>query len=141
MFRKFFARDHLLMIGLILLGVATVAAGFASGRSTLEYALSTDARQASAHWVERTEDWLFRKDFEQIEEISEQQVVIVAPRIYDSYRKLAKGDGAEDFKIARSIHEEFGLLAAIDQMFSGWISKLTDGFTRPCKPCKKFCVA
>jgi diguanylate cyclase (GGDEF)-like protein len=125
MFRKLLARDLLLMIGLVLLGVATVAAGFASGRSTLEYALSTDARQASARWVERTEDRLFRKGFEQIEEISEHQVVIVAPRIYDSYRKMSMGDGAEDFRIARSIHEEFGLLAAIDQMFSGWISKLT----------------
>jgi len=125
MFRKLLARDRLLMIGLVLLGVATVAAGFASGRSTLEYALSTDARQASARWVERTEDRLFRKGFEQIEEISEHQVVIVAPRIYDSYRKMSMGDGAEDFRIARSIHEEFGLLAAIDQMFSGWISKLT----------------
>ncbi|GAG83378.1 unnamed protein product, partial [marine sediment metagenome] len=102
-----------------------MAAGFASGRSTFEYALSTDARRASAQWVERTENRLFRKGFKQIEEISEQQVVIVARQIYDGYRKLANGDNAGDYRITRSIHEEFGLLASIDKLFSGWITRLT----------------
>ncbi|MHA1164046.1 MAG: putative bifunctional diguanylate cyclase/phosphodiesterase [Alphaproteobacteria bacterium] len=125
MFRKFFARDRLLMAGLVLLGIITVAAGFTSGRSTFEYALSTDARQASARWVERTEDRLFRKGFEKIEKLSEQQIVIVAPRIYDSYRVQAKNNDAEKFRIARSVHEEFGLLAGIDKLFSGWITRLT----------------
>ena len=60
MLKTFFVRDRLVMAGLIMLGLATVAAGFVSGRSTFQYALSTDARQASAQWVKRVEGQLFR---------------------------------------------------------------------------------
>ena len=125
MLQKIFVRDRMLMAGLIFLGIATVAAGFASGRSTFQYALSTDARQASAHWVERTENRLFRKGLKQIDEISEQQVLIVSPQIFKGYKAFAKIEDIGKFRIARSIHEEFGLLAGIDRMFSGWITRLT----------------
>lgn len=126
MFQNFFIRDRLLMAGLILLGIVTVAAGFVSGRSTFQYALSTDARQASARWVERAEDRLFAQRSKHIGEISKQQVVIVAPRIFERYKAGAKKDGGKGLRIARSSHEESGLLAGIDRLFSGWIARLTD---------------
>ncbi len=45
------ARDRLVMAGLILLGLLTVVAGILSGRSTLNYVLARDAREAALSWA------------------------------------------------------------------------------------------
>ena len=41
------ARDRLVMAGLVILGLLTVVAGVLSGRSTISYVLSRDAREAA----------------------------------------------------------------------------------------------
>ena len=41
------ARDRLVMTGLVLLGLLTVIAGVLSGRSTIDYVLGRDAREAA----------------------------------------------------------------------------------------------
>jgi hypothetical protein len=41
------ARDRLVMAGLVILGLLTVVAGILSGRSTLDYVLVRDARDAA----------------------------------------------------------------------------------------------
>ena len=41
------ARDRLVMAGLVILGLLTVVAGVLSGRSTINYVLSRDAREAA----------------------------------------------------------------------------------------------
>ena len=43
-------RDRLVMAGLVTLGLLTVMAGVVSGRSTLEYVLNKDARDAALSW-------------------------------------------------------------------------------------------
>ena len=45
------ARDRLVMAGLIILGLLTVVAGILSGRSTLNYVLARDAREAALSWA------------------------------------------------------------------------------------------
>ena len=45
------ARDRLVMAGLVILGLLTVVAGILSGRSTLNYVLARDAREASLSWA------------------------------------------------------------------------------------------
>ncbi len=45
------ARDRLVMTGLVLLGLLTVIAGVLSGRSTIDYVLGKDARQAALIWA------------------------------------------------------------------------------------------
>jgi diguanylate cyclase (GGDEF)-like protein len=45
------ARDRLVMTGLVLLGLLTVIAGVLSGRSTIDYVLGKDARQAALSWA------------------------------------------------------------------------------------------
>ena len=45
------ARDRLVMAGLVALGLLTVAAGVISGRSTINYVLSKDAREAALNWA------------------------------------------------------------------------------------------
>ena len=126
MFREFFARDRMVMAGLIILGAATVAAGFVSGRSTFQYALSTDARQAAAKWVGKAENQLFRQQSPAGERLLEQGVTIVAPKLFSEYRTRARSAGAQNLRIASSAREESGLLAGIDKLFSGWITNLTN---------------
>ena len=125
MFRQIFIRDRMVMVGLVVLGILTVAAGFVSGRSTFQYALSTDARQASTQWVKRVEDRLFRQQPDEIGKISNQKVVVVAQSKLSEFQRLARERDAPNLRIARSVHEESGLLAGIDKLFSGWITKLT----------------
>ena len=45
------ARDRLVMAGLLVLGLLTVVAGVLSGRSTINYVLSRDAREAALSWA------------------------------------------------------------------------------------------
>jgi diguanylate cyclase (GGDEF)-like protein len=45
------ARDRLVMAGLVLLGLLTVIAGVLSGRSTINYVLGRDAREAALSWA------------------------------------------------------------------------------------------
>jgi hypothetical protein len=45
------ARDRLVMAGLVILGLLTVVAGILSGRSTLNYVLARDAREAALSWA------------------------------------------------------------------------------------------
>jgi hypothetical protein len=52
MLAEFFARDRLIMTGLVILGLLTVLAGVASGRSSVDYVLDHDARSAATTWAE-----------------------------------------------------------------------------------------
>ena len=44
-------RDRLVMAGLVVLGLLTVVAGVLSGRSTINYVLGRDAREATLTWA------------------------------------------------------------------------------------------
>lgn len=125
MFRKFFIRDRLVMAGLVLLGIVTVAAGFVSGRSTFQYALSTDARQASTQWVRQIEARLFSRQTSKVGQFSGQKIIVVAPEKISDYQKSVHKIKKSKLRIARSVSEEFGLLSGIDRIFSGWITQLT----------------
>ena len=48
------ARDRLVMAGVVL-GLLTVIAGVLSGRSTTNYVLSRDAREAALSWAGDTQ--------------------------------------------------------------------------------------
>ncbi|MFQ5625513.1 MAG: hypothetical protein ACE5FM_02545 [Methyloligellaceae bacterium] len=125
MFKKFFDRDRMVMVGLIVLGALTVAAGFISGRSTFQYALSTDARHAGARWVEKAEGRLFQQQVAPIGRVSDQYVTIAAPKLFSEFQARARETSIQKVRIARSLHAEPGLLGGIDTLFSGWITSLT----------------
>ncbi len=125
MLRQFFIRDRMVMAGLVILGIVTVAAGFVSGRTTFQYALTTDARQASTQWVRQVESRLFKPTPFELGLIADQKVVVVAPELLSKYQEQARKTRSRDLRIARSVHEQSGLLAGIDKLFSGWITKLT----------------
>ena len=46
-------RDRWIMAGLVTLGLFTVIAGVLSGRSTIDYVLGRDAREAALAWSEK----------------------------------------------------------------------------------------
>lgn len=45
------ARDRLVMAGLVVLGLLTLVAGVLSGRSTINYVLAKEAREAALSWT------------------------------------------------------------------------------------------
>lgn len=126
MFKKLFVRDRMIMTGLIILGLLTVSAGFVSGRSTFQYALATDARQASAHWVELFEHKLHALQSNVPGEVSGHKVITLAPGLLARIRQSPEGSGASRVAIGMPAGQETGLLAGIDSLFAGWIGTLTD---------------
>jgi hypothetical protein len=56
------ARDRWIMAGLVMLGLFTVLAGVLSGRSTINYVLGRDARDASLTWAKEVNDRLRTAD-------------------------------------------------------------------------------
>lgn len=52
------AHDRLIMAGLVILGLFTVAAGVLSGWSTIDYVLSRDAREAALTWTAELDERL-----------------------------------------------------------------------------------
>ncbi|MDA7946532.1 MAG: EAL domain-containing protein [Hyphomicrobiaceae bacterium] len=128
MLQNFFRRDWLIMVGLIVLGVLTVTAGFYSGHSTFEYALSTDARQASTRLVSQAETSLFGKHVGGAKQVAGEPVVVVAPRLFSQLREDASRDGSRDLEIAKSVHGNSFLLKTLDKYLSGWMSNLTQVF-------------
>lgn len=125
MLEKFFDRDRLVMAGLVVLGILTVTAGFASGRATFQYALSTDARQASTQWVKTIETKLFRKPVDSLQRIGKYRIVVSEPSEFAELRKQAQAGYSRGSVSVRSVNKESGLLGAVDMMVSGWISRLT----------------
>ena len=126
MLRRFLVRDRMVMTGLIVLGLLTVAAGFVSGRSTFQYALSTDARHAAMAWVDRAEREVYLLHKLEDKTIAGKPAKVIAPDLLANLRKLPPAYTNSDSRIAQSGHEVSGLLAGIDRMFSGWIRGLTE---------------
>jgi len=112
-------------MGLIALGVLTVVAGFLSGQATFQYALSADARQVATQWVKSVDAELFsgRSDAHRLNPAG--RFVVLAPRKISEYREEIGKNGHDNFRIARSVHGDTGLLSSIDGLFSGWITNLT----------------
>lgn len=126
MLKQFFVRDRMVMTGLVVLGLLTVAAGFVSGRTTFQYALSTDARQASTVWVKRAERAIYAVRGGAGSKIDHHPVRIMEPGLLAEIRQQSPVYRAVETTIARTAHEQSGLLAGIDRLFSGWIRGLTD---------------
>lgn len=125
MFKILFVRDRMIMAGLIVLGILTVTAGFVSGRTMFQYALSTDARYAAIQWIGMVEDQLFQQRVSPSARISGKGVTIVAPKLFGNIRARARKTPAQKLRIARLAQKEFGLLGGVDILLSGWIANVT----------------
>ena len=125
MLGSFLGRDRLVMVGLIILGILTVTAGFVSGRTTFQYALSTDARHASKQWVRVLESKLFEQDMASDSIIANQKIIVSDVKKLEYLQDQSAYKAGSRLEIAKSVNGQAGLLAGIDRLFSGWISRLT----------------
>ena len=129
MLRSFFFRDWIIVVGLVVLGALTITAGFFSGRATFEFALSTDARQASTQLVNRAEaDLSATPAAGNTDAVAGMPVVVVAPKLLSRLREHAPGKEPGGAQIAWSVHGESSLLSIVDRYLSGWINSLTQVF-------------
>jgi diguanylate cyclase (GGDEF)-like protein len=109
------ARDRLVMTGLVLLGLLTVIAGVLSGRSTINYVLGRDAREAALSWAGKINSSLAEQGAH-------------APQVLDRNLDILNADAfaAEAGKPATlpasaTTEREMPLVEDIDRLTSGWV--------------------
>ncbi len=112
------------MIGLVVLGLFTVVAGVLSGRSTINYVLGRDAREAALSWTRQIDDRL-RQPANSERVLDEDVHVLNEPGL----RNLAEnGDGANIALPASPSFgaERFSLLHGLDRITHGWLLSNVD---------------
>ena len=112
------ARDRLVMAGLVILGLLTVIAGVLSGRSTINYVLSRDAREAALSMSAEIEKGL-AKEQPASRVLGKDVEVIDADSLHQSF---AGGEGSKaPLPASRSLKDEgFGLIEWFDDLTMGW---------------------
>ena len=112
------ARDRLVMAGLVILGLLTVIAGVLSGRSTINYVLSRDAREAALSMSAEIEKGL-AKEQPAWRVLGKDVEVIDADSLHQSF---AGGEGSKaTLPASRSLKDDgFGLIEWFDDLTMGW---------------------
>ncbi len=113
------AGDRLVMAGLVILGLLTVVAGVLSGRTTINYVLSRDAREAALSMSAEMEKGL-------ASQASGATHVLGKPvEILDSQalsQGSAESGGEAKLPASRSLKEDgFGLIEWFDNVTKGWV--------------------
>ena len=106
-------RDRLIMAGLVVLGLFTVLAGVLSGRSTIDYVLTRDARDAALTWANQLDDRLRASDIDGLKVLDTAAVQnIMNQRSVDPATlppgATVRGDG-------------FNLIDRFNQLTDGWL--------------------
>jgi len=106
-------RDRLIMAGLVVLGLFTVLAGVLSGRSTIDYVLTRDARDAALTWANQLDDRLHASDIDGLKVLDTAAVQnIMNQRSVDPATlppgATVRGDG-------------FNLIDRFNQLTDGWL--------------------
>ena len=107
------------MAGLVVLGLFTVAAGVLSGRSTINYVLGRDAREASLTWTREIHDRLRQPGTPQ--RVLDEDVHVLNEA---GLRSLAeRADGAKiTLPAMPSLRADgFGLIDGLDRLTRGWL--------------------
>ena len=130
------ARDRLVMVGLVVLGLLTVVAGVVSGRSTITYVLNKDVRDAALSWTAKLEASLAGRS---LVGRGTSDKSSLAPRMLDKDVQVLDGAalrerfaGSEDKPATlppdRGFDDEsFNLLGGFDRMVMGWATRRMQG--------------
>jgi diguanylate cyclase (GGDEF)-like protein len=113
--KEFGARDRLVMAGLVMLGLLTVLAGVASGRSTIDYVLSRDAREAALSWAMELDDALRQRRPDATE---------LLDRPFDVLNQAAFESQAPARLVlpeSSSRNSGFNLVDRLDRLTTGWL--------------------
>ncbi len=109
------ARDRLVMTGLVILGLLTVAAGVLSGRSTINYVLARDVREAALHMSAELEKGLASPE-------AAQRILGKTVEVLDAeaLNQGFAGSGVTMLPASRSLKDDgFGLIEWLDNLTGG----------------------
>jgi diguanylate cyclase (GGDEF)-like protein len=109
------ARDRLVMAGLVVLGLLTVLAGVVSGRSTVNYVLSRDARSAAFIWAGEIDKNLGQLGPNASQLLDRRLEVLNA----DDFPRLAATPAS--LPKTASSKGEFNLVENLDRLTTGWL--------------------
>ena len=109
------ARDRLVMAGLVVLGLLTVIAGVLSGRSTINYVLARDAREAALAWAEQINKNLAGVGSHAPQLLDRKLDVLNADRFADQIAKPA------DLPASLTARGEFNLAEELGRRTTGWL--------------------
>ena len=127
------ARDRLVMAGLVVLGLLTVVAGVLSGRSTINYVLARDAREAALSWAGDINKSLSELGPHAPQLLDQSLEVLDADKFASQSGKPASLPASSTSKDDFTLIEDLGrqttgwLLGQFSQSQSEFVSKL-DGF-------------
>ena len=107
------ARDRLVMTGLVLLGLLTVIAGVLSGRSTIDYVLGRDAREAALSWAGQIDKSLAEQG-PHAPQLLDQSVDVLNAQAFASQAVPATLPSSSTAK------DDFPLIEQIDRLTTGW---------------------
>ena len=111
------ARDRLIMAGLVVLGLFTVVAGVLSGRSTIDYVLGRDARQAALTWAAEIDERLRQPGVPQ--RVLDETLQVLNAVEFD--RIAARQDANVTLPTSPTFRSDgFGLVAGFDRLTRGW---------------------
>ncbi len=108
------ARDRLVMTGLVLLGLLTVIAGVLSGRSTINYVLGRDAREAALSWAGQINK-SFAEQGPHAPQLLDQDLEVLNA---DSFANQASKPAT--LPASSSATDDFPLIEQIDRLTTGW---------------------
>ena len=112
-------RDQWIMAGLVILGLFTVVAGVLSGRSTIAYVLSRDAREAALTWTAEI-DARLRKPETPEQVLDEKLQVLNAVAL----QNLTESAGDEKISLPAGPNfrdDGFGLIDGFNRLTRGWL--------------------
>jgi diguanylate cyclase (GGDEF)-like protein len=109
------ARDRLVMAGLVVLGLLTVIAGVLSGRSTINYVLSRDAREAALSWAGDINKNLNALD-PNAPQLLDQQLQVVSQEVFAS--QIAT---PANLPTSSTLKGEVTLAEELGRLTTGWL--------------------
>ncbi|MGH6736471.1 MAG: putative bifunctional diguanylate cyclase/phosphodiesterase [Methyloceanibacter sp.] len=116
------ARDRWIMAGLVVLGLLTVIAGVLSGRSTINYVLGRDAREAALTWATQLDGGL-RKTGEAPADLGRD----LHPLNEVELSGIAGEAGAVSLPAGPTLRDDgFGLIDGLDRLTRGWFLGIVD---------------
>jgi hypothetical protein len=107
-------RDRLVMAGLVVLGLLTVVAGVLSGRSTINYVLGREAREAALSWAGKINTSLSEQGPHAPQLLDQNLEVLNANAFASQSGKQASLPASSTSK------DDFTLVEDLDRLTTGW---------------------
>ncbi len=109
------ARDRLVMAGLVVLGLLTVVAGVLSGRSTINYVLARDAREAALSWAGE-----INKSLSELGPHAP-QLLDQSLEVLDAEKFASQAGKPASLPASSTSKDDFTLVEDLDRLTTGWL--------------------